>query len=240
MSPDILTFGRIRGMTTTDRVLLCASIACSLIYFATQGRDIFPASVILKAMGMAPLALMMLRLRAAGKNSPGTRDLPLLSLALGFSCLGDVFLGLGPSQYFIQGLGSFLVAHLVYIALFYRSWRRPLRPSYGALMLLFLVLGYSLAMSNWLSPSLGALARPVMLYVCVITAMVLSAVLAGFSRPWVWIGAVLFLISDSLIAAGKFKGPVPYRDLLVWSTYYIGQYGIAVGYLSEKLGGDEA
>src|ERR1039457_4679552 len=62
--------------------------------------------------------------------------------------------------------------------------------------------------------------------------MVISAILARFENPWVAVGAILFLISDSLLAVNKFKTPVPYRDFLVWSTYYAGQYGIAVGFLA--------
>jgi hypothetical protein len=46
------------------------------------------------------------------------------------------------------------------------------------------------------------------------------------------VGAVLFLISDSLLAIHKFKAPMPLRDYLVWSTYYLGQCGIALGYLA--------
>jgi uncharacterized membrane protein YhhN len=64
--------------------------------------------------------------------------------------------------------------------------------------------------------------------------MVISAILARFENPWVAVGAILFLISDSLLAVNKFKTPVPYRDFLVWSTYYAGQYGIAIGFLAAK------
>ena len=62
---------------------------------------------------------------------------------------------------------------------------------------------------------------------CAITAMVLAAILARFSNPWVAVGAILFLISDSLLAVNKFKTPVPFRDVLVWTTYYVGQFLIA-------------
>lgn len=102
--------------------------------------------------------------------------------------------------------------------------------------LIALVLLYSLLLANWFAPSLGAYARPVMLYVCTITVMVISAILAGFPRPWIVAGALLFLISDSIIAINRFKMPVPMRDYLVWGTYYLGQYGIAIGFLREKLG----
>jgi uncharacterized membrane protein YhhN len=58
----------------------------------------------------------------------------------------------------------------------------------------------------------------------------------AFSRPFVWIGALLFLISDSLLAAGRFKTSLPLAAVLIWPTYYLGQYGITMGFLHEKAG----
>jgi uncharacterized membrane protein YhhN len=87
-------------------------------------------------------------------------------------------------------------------------------------------------LSAWIVPSVGALAVPVVLYICALTAMVSTAILARFRQRWVAVGAILFLVSDSLLAVHKFKEPVPLRDYLVWSTYYLGQCGIALGYLS--------
>jgi hypothetical protein len=34
------------------------------------------------------------------------------------------------------------------------------------------------------------------------------------------------------LAVNKFKAPVPYRDVLVWTTYYVGQFAIANGFLA--------
>jgi uncharacterized membrane protein YhhN len=94
------------------------------------------------------------------------------------------------------------------------------------------ILVYSATLSSWIVPSVGALAVPVVLYICALTAMVCMAILARFRQPWVAVGAILFLISDSLLAVHKFKTAVPLRDVLVWSTYYLGQCGIALGYLA--------
>jgi uncharacterized membrane protein YhhN len=47
---------------------------------------------------------------------------------------------------------------------------------------------------------------------------------------------VLFLISDSILAVSKFKSPMPAGGYLIWGTYYLAQYGIAIGFLREKLG----
>jgi len=94
-----------------------------------------------------------------------------------------------------------------------------------------LVLLYTLRISPWLLPSLAQLIVPVAIYMCAITAMVLTCILARFSRPWIICGAILFLASGSLLAVNKFKTPIPYRDYLVWSTYYAAQFAIATGFL---------
>ncbi len=246
MSTEALTFGRLRNFGGSDRFLLLVSIVCSVIYFATMGRQPFPGRVVFKALSIAPLAILAFRLLREPLNQPSgfarytnllrDRDNLILGTALGFSCLGDILLDLDPVKFFLQGLLSFLVAHFIYILLFVRNWQRPLRPSGRQMLLAAAVLIYSLMLANWLAPSLSAFAKSVMLYVCAITVMVVTAIFARFSGPWVWLGAILFLISDSIIAANKFKGGVPMRDYLVWGTYYLGQYGIAIGFLREKLG----
>jgi uncharacterized membrane protein YhhN len=246
MSFNALTFGRLRDFGAADKIILLVSVVCSLIYFITLNRQPYPGSVVLKAASIASLAVLAFKLlRETKDQSSGVarvriflrdRDNLILGAALSFSCLGDIYLDLDPGRFFVNGLFAFLVAHFIYILLFVRNWQRPLRPTGNQMLLGGLVLIYSLLFSYWLAPSLGDLARPVMFYVCAITAMVVTAIFADFSKPWVWLGAVLFLISDSIIAADKFKMDLPLRDYLVWATYYLGQYGIAIGFIREKLG----
>lgn len=239
MNTDVLTFGRLRGFGEADKAFLLLSILCGVVYLVTQTIQPFPGSIAIKALSIAPLAVLAFKLlrgaRPQGIEWLRDRDNLILGMALSFSCLGDIFLDL-PGNFFVQGLVSFLVAHFIYILLFVRNWSRPLRPNGRQLALMAGVLITSLLLSNWLSPNLGAMAKPVMVYICAITVMVISSILAGFSKPYVWVGAVLFLISDSMIAAGRFKTPVPMAEYLVWATYYLGQYGIAIGFLREKLG----
>src|SRR5262245_59037225 len=191
----------------------------------------FPGSVVIKALAMAPLALLAWRvLDKCGRSS----DARILATALALSCLGDVFFHLGARRYFLQALAAFLLAHLAYILLFTRSWPQPLRPSAVHLILAALVVIYGVIVCATLWTAFGRLLVPALAYACAITAMVVAAILAGFSRPYVVIGALLFLISDSLIAAGRFRMSAPLAALLIWPTYYLGQYGIAIGFLHEK------
>jgi uncharacterized membrane protein YhhN len=195
-------------------ILRGLSMVSGVVYLFTGG-------VVVKGLSVGPLAVLAF---AAGS--------PMLGAALAVSTLGDVLLDLDPQRLFVFGLGSFLVAHLIYISVFIRNRRRPLVLGAAQILPAGLVLLYSVTVCVWLLPSLGTLIVPVAIYMCAITAMVLSGILARFTNPWVAVGAVLFLISDSLLAVNKFKTPVPFRDVLVWTTYYVGQFSIANGFLA--------
>jgi uncharacterized membrane protein YhhN len=198
---------------------------------ASRAAQPFPGSVVIKALAMAPLAVLAWRvLDKCGRSG----DARILATALALACLGDVFFHLGARRYFLHALAAFLLAHLAYILLFTRSWPRPLRPSAGQLILATLVVIYGVVVCASLWSALGQLLIPALAYACAITAMVVAAILAGFPRPYIVIGALLFLISDSLIAAGRFRTSAPLAALLIWPTYYLGQYAIAVGFLREK------
>jgi uncharacterized membrane protein YhhN len=208
-----------------SRLLLYVSVAASAIYLLTQRWQPFPASALVK--GCAVGALAVLALLSRGER----RDAGLLALALGFCTAGDILLELDP-RLFAFGLGAFLLAHLTYICLFVRNRTAGLRLRTPHIAAVVPILIYSVTLSAWIVPSAGELAVPVVLYICALTAMVCAAILARFRQGGVAAGAILFLISDSLLAIHKFKTPVPLRDYLVWTTYYLGQCGIALGYLA--------
>ncbi len=119
----------------------------------------------------------------------------------------------------------------MYTALFASRWPAGLRIPLPRLILFAIVIGYAVGFALWLAPSLHEMTIPVMLYICVITMMVIAAI--GARLPlYVPIGALLFLTSDSLLAVVKFnKASLPFRDYLVWGTYYAAQYLIATGVL---------
>jgi|ERR1039457_2136632 uncharacterized membrane protein YhhN len=206
------------------RPLLYLSAAASLAYLLAQRWQPFPAIALLKGVPVGALALLALLSR--GKR----HDAGVLALGLAFSTAGDILLDVDP-RFFVFGLGAFLLAHLTYICLFARNRAAAIRLDPPLLAAITLIVAFSATLSAWIVPSVGDLAVPVVFYICAITAMVCAAILGRFKRPWVAVGAILFLISDSLLAIDKFKTPVPLRDYLVWITYYLGQCGIALGYL---------
>lgn len=216
------------------RALLLVSIAAGTLYFATASFHPFPGSILLKGLSVGLLAVLAYLESAA--DTQHRADALLLGTALLFSSNGDVLLDLDPKRLFIAGLAMFLLAHIVYIVLFVRNWPRPVRLSGMQTALIVAIILYAGAVGAWLVPSLGSIAVPVMLYMAAITMMVVSTVVARFTRPWVVIGAILFLTSDSLLAVNKFKTAIPLRDYLVWGTYYLAQLSIAAGFITEKFG----
>jgi uncharacterized membrane protein YhhN len=224
----------LRNPEPIDRILWITSLAGGmlfLLYPLLPTTPPYPARVIIKALGVGMLAVITLR--QARRLPPATGTLGL-GLALALSCLGDIFLALRVDNGFIYGLIAFLIAHLVYLFLFVRKWRRPLRPPTSRLLVSIGVLAFSLIFSQWLAPGLGKIALPVMTYICAITLMVVAALWANLSTSWVAIGAILFMTSDSLLAADRFWQNIPGSGFLIWATYYLGQYGITIGYLSDE------
>ena len=74
-----------------------------------------------------------------------------------------------------------------------------------------------------------------LIYIAALTAMATTAIGAGSRYPPVASGAILFVVSDSLIGVGRFRGPVPLGEYVVWATYFIAQCCLALGYLRGRL-----
>ena len=207
-------------------VLEVFSLTLGAGYLAALPAYPYAASPIIKGLSIAALAV----LPWISKPVAQRRDAGLLSAALVASSLGDVFLDVGPEPFFVPGLCAFLTAHLIYTVLFVRNRSRLRSIGLSRRLGLSAVLVYAVLFSLWLAPGLGPLKVPVVLYICAITAMIVSALCSRFD--WrVPIGALLFLASDSLLAAGKFKASFTGRGYLVWATYYTAQYLIVTGAL---------
>ena len=220
-----------RAMKSLESALLVVSMVCGVSYLlapfflAEQLRPFWPVNTIIKGLAVSPLAVIAWRLL---KGTSGK----LLGLALVFSSLGDIFLAWRNGNYFVFGLLSFLVAHLFFIALWVRNWRRPLRVNNNQKLLLAALLLFLLTMLWWMLPVPG-LSIPVAVYMCVLTTMVMTSVLVEGRSNWIVSGAILFLLSDTLIALSTFKQVVGgwQAGLLIWSTYYLAQYLMTFGLL---------
>ena len=144
-----------------------------------------------------------------------------------FSLAGDIFLML-PTDRFIAGLVSFLLAHLCYIAAFtFEGARAP-----GLLTAIPFVI-YGALMLRILLPHLGGMKAPVMVYMLVISLMAWQALnrwiaTAEQGSAPALAGALLFVVSDSLLAMNRFKRRFQNAQLYIMSTYFMAQWLIAL------------
>ena len=205
--------------STWPRVAIRLSAAASLAYLLCPNSAPLPLEVALKGLSVTLLAAAAW---TAGRS--------LLALGLLLSSLGDVLLACG-NRFFVPGLAAFLCAHLVYVAVFLRRGPRP-TPAPARFAFPLVVLLYGLTFAAWLAPSLGPLRLPVFCYIAAILAMVAAAHRAYYANRSVLLGAVLFLFSDSLLGANRFKTPIPLAGFLIWTTYYAGQFAITRGVCS--------
>ncbi|HEY3740361.1 MAG TPA: lysoplasmalogenase [Bryobacteraceae bacterium] len=206
--------------------LLWISLAASILYFATQPWHPFTGSVALKGLCIAPLALL------AWRTLPG-RDGLLLGLALACGSLGDVLID-WRAALFPAALGAFLIGHFIYIALFWRNRPKPSRLDPLEKSLIAALCLFAVVMSVYLLPATGPLAPAVAMYMGALTGMVISAVALRLPERWVMAGALLFLVSDTVLAISKFMAPVPGREWIIWPAYYAGQLFIAAGFLRSR------
>ncbi len=163
--------------------------------------------------------------------------------ALIFSWIGDILLMW--SHLFVYGLGAFLMAHVCYIIGFRLSQKPENRlgemnfvksffynlPIYlGAALVFYLV-----------NPNLGNMKIPVIAYIIVIVSMVATArdrfKKCDAASFWqVFIGAILFFISDGIIAISRFYKQFPESGILIMGTYATAQLLIVMGIRSYLIG----
>ncbi|WP_428225792.1 lysoplasmalogenase [Flavobacterium sp.] len=162
----------------------------------------------------------------------------ILLSALFFSWVGDVVLMFADKGelYFIFGLVSFLIAHILFIVLF--SKQEKVRPDSKLLVGgVLLVVLYLWGMLYVLFPSLGDLKIPVTVYASTISLMFIMAIKGYFNwktphNVTILLGAIFFVCSDSILAINKFHMELPKSGFLIMSTYITAQFLITKGILN--------
>jgi len=180
---------------------------------------------VLKAIPIALLATFV----AAEPSVVSERYRWLVFAALLWSLGGDLWL-VFPGG-FVPGLLNFLLAHVLYIAAF----APDAVPGGTTLLVLLPFLAGGLAMLAYLWPHLGKDRIPVLVYVAVIVAMgwraATRALAPGIPEPsgtLALAGAIVFMVSDGVLATDRFARPFAAADAVVMVTYYAAQILIAL------------
>jgi len=169
--------------------------------------------------------------------SPSPSVLLLAAIAGGW--LGDLFLMVpdrGESRlWFKSGLVAFLLGHLFYAAAFFRE---SLSGHLTVIAILFSAVFavYGVVVFLKMKSYLGKLLIPVAVYIAVIMVMGISTALCFGSEAAVpagiaVLGALIFMISDTMNSWNRFVKVIPHERVLTMSTYLTGQFLLVLGYL---------
>jgi uncharacterized membrane protein YhhN len=161
-------------------------------------------------------------------------------VALSLAWIGDVLLLFQSYNplFFMLGLGSFLISHILYILTFKKSLQNKelgetkkilfhAIPFVGTFILMFIYL------YEWLD---AVMIFAVPIYMLVIITMAFMAMertgkVLKASAEYVWFGAFLFMVSDSLLAIDIFVKTIniPFAPVFVMLTYVAAQTLIVYG-----------
>jgi len=165
----------------------------------------------------------------------------LIVIALIGGFLGDTFLMFPNNEkLFLMGMASFLIGHVFYIISFLLS----LGSSYiiNSLAIPFLIIPVLIIIYKLLpkiKDGLGDMRIPVYVYMLTIVTMHFIAILRVTDFPLycpcfllVYIGSLLFIFSDALIAYDKFnESKILNIRFYIMLTYILGQFSIIQGIL---------
>ena len=190
---------------------------------------------ITKVLIIPPLmVIFILNLKAEGD-----RLHKFMFAGLFFSWIGDVLLEIpgGGDIMFMAGLGGFLLSLLMYAFVFFTTPGKN-EVFHGRFYLLIPVLLYGIAMGLYLNNYLGEMRLPVIVYETAMITMLAGAVsrigkVNRTSYQMVLAGAILFIISDSVLAVNKFVQPVSLSTLIIMGTYITAQWLITIGYIKQ-------
>lgn len=159
--------------------------------------------------------------------------------ALSLSLLGDFSLLFADHSdlYFMIGLIFFLLAHILYSIVFSKNWSKH---NLKWVLFFAILLVYAFSLLRLFIDKLGELKIPVIVYVLVILIMAMTSFMrrrniSNISYSYVLFGAILFLISDSILALNKFYVSFDGSHILIMLTYTTAQYFITIGLLKQKV-----
>ena len=225
-----MSYVRVTISAPTAALLAAIAVAALATIVAAEGDAVRVVYV------AKPLATALIIALALSRRSGVAGYRQAVVAALVFSLAGDVLLML-PSDRFVAGLATFLVAHLLYIHAFTRTGFRAT----WWLVVPFAL--YAAALLRVLLPHLDpGLKVPVIVYAAALAVMAWQACeraaaatpgsaaarTAAAGAMLAAAGAVLFVASDSALAVNRFVRHFRRADAVVLATYFAAQTLIAL------------
>lgn len=171
-------------------------------------------------------------------NTRHTTGRTIIAFGLFFSFLGDLFLlNDHAPAFFIAGLCSFLLTHILYSVYFLQFNRNKIITTKRNMLTGLLTAAYALFFLYLLKPGTGNIYIPVVIYTIFISFMFFSAMaiyphIKPITGRYYIAGAGIFVLSDSLLAINKFYQPFPAAGIMIMLTYCLAQLFIVKGFIN--------
>jgi uncharacterized membrane protein YhhN len=196
-------------------ILIFGIVAISAEFFNS------PLFIALKQLCTISILAYPLLFRNTAINSYSKR----IAMGLFFCLVGDSFLLV--ESYFVWGLASFLVAHLIFLYAFIKRQGWLWEPRVAVVLALIAVGVFTLV-----SDDLYSLFYAVLIYLIVIVLMSWQGWALALNpkmeyRSFLGWAVSLFLFSDALIAVDKFYFSLSFSRVLILATYWIAIFLIA-------------
>jgi uncharacterized membrane protein YhhN len=159
-------------------------------------------------------------------------------LGMFFCFVGDVLLMFKGANFFMFGLAAFLLGHIVYIKITANFLPKDLTTKMITSAFPFVV--FFGVLMYLIYPNLDEMLIPVVVYGVTISTFGSVAFLnyrgdKSTENLWLFIGAIIFILSDSLIALNKFYEPNELYGVTIMITYILAQFLICKAMIVKSI-----
>lgn len=217
-------------MTKQTKITIASSV-----FLLVAIADVYAVITQNKTMEMIFKPMLMTTLAVVYLVSVQKPSFWLLS-ALFFSFWGDVFL-LDKTNFFVFGLASFLVAHIIYVKITINFLHKASLTKIITSAIPFMVLFVGLL--SVIYPKLNDMLIPVLVYGIAISTFGTVALLhyrqqKNTASSWLLLGAILFIASDSFIALNNFYQAKQLFNIVIIVLYIVSQYLIVKAVITKS------
>ena len=211
-------------MNQSSYIFLAIAIVLSIADWIAVARSLKPLEYVCKPAATTAFLAMAATLDVT-HNAPWSWRIAAFVLCIA----GDVFLML-PRNAFVPGLASFAMAQILFTVSFATGETTTTRVLIGIVTLVPVALLLARRFVTAIKKSgHNELVLPVCVYMVVISAMAVGAIANGSSVAIA--GALIFMLSDSLIAETRFVSAKPWHSVGIMVTYHAALAGLALSLL---------
>ena len=137
-----------------------------------------------------------------------------------FALIADIFLMIEEISFFMHGLFFFLLTHLCYVYALGINYHFGIKDIIIMLVIMVIFFSFYLVIHK----AKGTLYIPVIVYMFVLSLVLMLAIGTFIKDEYprgaiVTIAAILFAISDGVLAFNRFVKTIPHSTVLTWSLY---------------------